>query len=117
MRYLLDEDLPTQAAVAARNLGLDAVSVHEIDRRGRSDAEQLEFALEEDRLVVTRNRDDFTRLVIAAFEAGTPSPGVLVVPRSLPNHNAAAIAHALHRWDAFHAEGDGPGPCVLDFLS
>lgn len=117
MRYLLDEDLPTQAAVASRNLGLDAVSVHEIDRRGCTDEEQFEFALQERRIVVTRNRDDFARLLVAAFEAEVPSPGVLVVPRSVPNHNAAAIAHALHRWHAFHAEGDGPGPCVLDFLS
>ena len=59
MRFLLDEDLPPKAAGIARNLGLDAASVHETSRRGYADDEQLRFAAGESRIFVTRNRDDF----------------------------------------------------------
>lgn len=117
MRYLIDEDIPADVAVIARNLGLDAVSVHEIHRRGLSDEEQFEFATAEGRIVVTRNRADFLRLVMAAFQAGLPSPGALVVPRSFPNTHPAAIAHALERWHDFRSESGDPGLCIFDFLS
>ena len=46
MRFLLDEDLPPLAAEVARGLGLDAVSVHELGRRGNMDRDQLRFAWE-----------------------------------------------------------------------
>jgi hypothetical protein len=44
-RFLLDEDLNPATAEIGRGLGLDVVSVHEIDRRGFSDEEQLRFAI------------------------------------------------------------------------
>ena len=34
MRFLIDEDLSPAVARICRGLGLDAVSVHEIERRG-----------------------------------------------------------------------------------
>jgi len=34
MRFLLDEDLNPATAVIGRGLGLDVISVHDIDRRG-----------------------------------------------------------------------------------
>jgi hypothetical protein len=117
VRYLIDEDLSTNVAVIARNLGLDAVSVHEIGRRGLPDPEQFDFAMAEGRIVVTRNRDDFLRLVVAAFEAGRNSPGALVVPRNLLNKDPAPIAHALRRWHDQHVEPGNPGLCIFDFLA
>ncbi|MBD0318742.1 MAG: DUF5615 family PIN-like protein [Gemmatimonadetes bacterium] len=113
----MDEDLPGSAAEIARGLGLDAVSVHDLGRRGLSDPEQFEFAMREGRIMVTRNRDDFRRLVVAAFEASSPSPGVLVVPRSIPNNAPAHIAHALLRWHEAQAPFGDPGPCFFAFLS
>ena len=117
MRYLFDEDLPGSAAEISRGPGLDAVSVHEIGRRGLTDPEQFDFAMQEGRIVVTRNRDDFRRLVVAAFEASRLSPGVLVVPRSLPNTAPARIAHALRQWNEAQALFGDPGFCFFAFLS
>lgn len=116
MRYLFDEDLPASAAEIARGLGLDATSVHDIGRRGLSDPEQFGFATGEGRIMVTRNRDDFRRLVVAAFEASSPSPGVLVVPRSIPNNAPARIAHALLRWHEAQVPFGDPGACYFAFL-
>jgi predicted nuclease of predicted toxin-antitoxin system len=113
VRFLLDEDLSPVAAETARGLGLDAVSVHEIGRRGYTDREQLELAASEDRIFVTRNRDDFIRLTIESFQTGSPHAGVLIVPRSLPNHHPERLAHAIRRWQNDHPE---PGSHFLDFL-
>lgn len=117
MQYLIDEDLSPEVAVIARNLGLDAVSVHEIGRRGLPDEEQFEFAISEGRIVVTRNRDDFAALVAAAFAAGKHAPGALFVPRTIPASPPSLAAHALQRWNARYEGSDGPGVCFCDFLS
>lgn len=117
MRYLIDEDLSPEVAEAARGLGLDAVSVQELGRRGVSDAEQFAFSVREERIVVTRNRDDFFALLVAAFGAGQSAPGVLVVPHTVPGAPASLVAHALRRWhDAQTSRGD-PGACICDYLS
>lgn len=58
MRFLLDEDLGPAIAEIARGLGLDVLSIHEIDRRGLPDEEQLRFAASQGRIFLTRNRDD-----------------------------------------------------------
>ncbi len=114
MRFLIDEDLNPAVARIGRGLGLDVVSVHEIDRRGFTDEEQLRFAIGERRTFVTRNRDDFIRLTVALFQTGELHHGILVVPNSLPNHRPARIAHALKRWAE---RADDPGAYFIDFLS
>lgn len=113
MRFLLDEDLNPAVAQTARGLGLDVVSVHEIDRRGYTDREQLDFAASQEQIFVTRNRDDFILLTVEAFRTGRDHRGVLVVPRSLPNQYPERIAHALRRWSEDHP---APGTHFLDFL-
>ena len=114
MRFLLDEDVNPEVAEIARGLGLDVVSVHELDRRGFTDLEQLRFAVAERRTIVTRNRDDFIRLTVTWFQIGEMHTGVLIVPRSLPNHRADRIAHSLRRWQ--DRPGD-PGSHFIDFLA
>lgn len=113
MSFLLDEDLNPAVAEIARGLGLDVISVHEIDRRGFPDPDQLRFAASERRILVTRNRDDFIRLTISWFQIGELHAGVLIVPHSLPNHRPDRIAHALKRWR--ERPGD-PGAHFIDFL-
>ena len=114
MRFLLDEDLPPSIAEIARGLGVDAVSVHEIGRRGFEDEEQLRFSASQQRIFVTRNRDDFLRLATLFFQTGEFHAGLLIVPYSLPNHRPERIAHALKRW--LDRPGD-PGSHFIDFLS
>jgi predicted nuclease of predicted toxin-antitoxin system len=115
VRFLLDEDLKPLVAEIGRGLGLDVISVHEIDRRGFADEEQLRFAAGEGRIFVTRNRDDFLRLTESFYWAEEPFPGLLIVPYTLPNHYPERIGHALKRWaDRF---GDPDLHFVVDFLS
>ncbi|HEY0783939.1 MAG TPA: DUF5615 family PIN-like protein [Thermoanaerobaculia bacterium] len=113
LRFLLDEDLNPRAAEISRGLGLDVVSVHEIDRRGFADDEQLRFAIGERRVFVTRNRDDFFRLTVSMFETGELHYGLLIVPYSIPNHRPEHIAHALDRWAGQFGQA---GRHFVDFL-
>ena len=118
MRYLLDEDVDPTVSEAARALDLDVVSVHEIERAGVPfpDDSQLHFAAAEERILVTRNRDDFIRLTRDFFQAGEPHLGVLVIPYTLPNEDPARIARALKRWQDGRPVEQGPEPYVIDFL-
>lgn len=117
LKFLLDEDLPPLAAEISRSLGCDAVSVHDLGRRGIADDEQLRFAAREERVFVTRNRDDFRALTLEFHRAGERHPGVLAVGRKLPNNRPERIAHALKRWEDSRGRQAGSfGPYVMDFL-
>jgi predicted nuclease of predicted toxin-antitoxin system len=118
LRYLLDEDVNPAVAQAARTLDLDVVSVHEIGRRGEAfpDDAQLRFAASEQRVLVTRNRDDFIRLTLRFFQAGEPHSGVLIIPHNLPNRHPGRIARALKRWHDARPARKSPEAYVIDFL-
>jgi len=118
LRYLLDEDVHPAVSETARALSLDVVSVHEIERTGVAfpDDAQLSFAAAEERIMVTRNRDDFIRLTRDFFHAGEPHCGVLVVPHTLPNKDPGRIARALKRWNDARPVEAGPEPYIIDFL-
>lgn len=117
-RFLLDEDVHPATAAAARALGLDAVSVHEIGRTGPGfgDEDHLRYAGAEGRVMVTRNRDDFLLLTREFFRAGEPHGGLLIVPYSLPNSQPGAIARALAAW-AERTPSEASTRYVVDFVS
>ncbi len=100
----------------ARGLGLDVRSVHEVGRQGYSDREQLQFAVSEERVLVTRNRDDFIKLTIMFFQTGEVHHGILIIPYSMPNKHPGRIAHALKSWHARYPEQESPGLGFIDFL-
>jgi predicted nuclease of predicted toxin-antitoxin system len=120
MRFLLDEDISPRVATAAWELELDVVSVHELRRRGRSDHDQLAFAAEQDRVLITRNRGDYLHWTREFYHAGLPHRGVLLVERGLPNDQPAMIARALRRWAQAHSYGGANdvafGAYHVDFL-
>jgi predicted nuclease of predicted toxin-antitoxin system len=117
LRYLLDEGVHPEAAAAARGLGLDAVSVHEVGRRGRTDYDQLRLAATDGRIVVTRNRDDYITLTVEAFRTGEPHHGVLILPHTLPSAQPGRIARTLAAWhERWEATGH-PGGGFIDFLT
>ena len=119
MRFLLDEDLSPRVAQAARGLGLDVVSVHEIGRCGLSDYEQLTLTAADGRVFVTRNRDDYIHWTREFYKGLLPHPGVLLVSRSIPPDRPERMAHALLRWVndvAERQQGDYPMAYCIDFL-
>jgi predicted nuclease of predicted toxin-antitoxin system len=59
---LLDEDTHLALAEALRQRGFDAVHIQEIGRKSYSDADQLDFAVQNERCIVSFNRKDFVAL-------------------------------------------------------
>ena len=62
IKLLLDEDVHASLGQALCKRGYDAVHVQEIQRKGYSDLEQLEFAVAQGRCLVTFNVRDFVLL-------------------------------------------------------
>lgn len=120
MRFLLDENVHPKVAEVAWEYDLDVASVHELRRRGRSDREQLAFAAEQDRVMVTRNRGDYLFLTREFYHARARHRGVLLLESNLPNDQPEMIARALRRWAQAHSFGkDGEvrfGEYHVDFL-
>ncbi|MEK6909956.1 MAG: DUF5615 family PIN-like protein [Candidatus Aenigmatarchaeota archaeon] len=61
MRFLADEHIDIHAVDALKQMGIDIVSVQELDKRSQSDEELLAFANQDGRTVITRD-EDFLRL-------------------------------------------------------
>jgi predicted nuclease of predicted toxin-antitoxin system len=117
MRFFLDEDLSDRVARIAGNLGLDAHSVHEVNRRNLDDFEHLDYAAEHNMVMVTRNRNDFLALNDEYHATGKPNCGLLIVLPSLPGNQPARIAHRLKEWA--DEKVDAPesfGPYVVEYL-
>lgn len=57
IRFFLDENIPSAVGVGLITRGIDAVTVTEVGRRGFADSEQLQFATENNRVLVTFDRD------------------------------------------------------------
>ena len=62
IELLLDEDVHSGLAHALRKRGYDAIHAQELDRKGRSDSDQLLFAIQQERCLFTFNVKDFVIL-------------------------------------------------------
>jgi predicted nuclease of predicted toxin-antitoxin system len=76
-RFLIDENLtPMLASHLIATHGFDAVHVNTVGLRGASDRDVLDYAIAQDRIVVTSNADDFRKL--AQHAAAHPGLAVLL---------------------------------------
>jgi predicted nuclease of predicted toxin-antitoxin system len=71
MKLLLDQGLPLSAAALLRDAGIDTIHVGEIDMSEAEDAEIIQRAKDERRVVVTLDADFHT--LLALDEAVSPS--------------------------------------------
>jgi len=61
-KVYLDEDVHKRVADGLRLRGFDVVSSHEIGRKGMTDQQQLDYAISQERLLVTFNVSDYVKL-------------------------------------------------------
>lgn len=95
MKFYLDEDLAPVIAVALRKRAVDAVSAHEVGRIGLGDAEQLAFAADQGRCLVSANAREFRRLGRDAVEQGRPHAGILLCPPRIHGRDLGRVVKAL----------------------
>ena len=82
MRLYLDDDFADPLLVRLlRQAGHDVQTPSEAGLRGNDDAEHLTHAIDEDRICLTGNHDDFRNLHNLVMHAQGHHPGVLVVRR------------------------------------
>lgn len=62
LKLFLDEDIHTGLSHALQKRGYDVVHAQDLKRKGKSDSEQLAFAVQEERCLVTFNVRDFVHL-------------------------------------------------------
>ena len=74
----------------------------EAGRNGTPDDEQLRFAAAMGRCIVTKNVKDFLALPREYERRGLTHAGILLVTRSLPQHDNAGIARALVYYARLH---------------
>lgn len=115
MKFYLDEDLSPKIAVILRKNGIDALSAHEAGMLEASDRQQLEFAAQEKRCLVTRNRNDFIKLTLQFLNDHRPHCGVLIVPYTIPGDQFARMARLLKVYASHYPSG--LEPYTIDFIS
>ncbi|MEW6284091.1 MAG: DUF5615 family PIN-like protein, partial [Candidatus Eremiobacterota bacterium] len=76
-------------AKVLRQRGIDIIHVLEVGRTGRTDLEQLEFAVSEERAILTHNVRDFI-LLHRKFEGRTGVTAVSSFPINCPSVNCCA---------------------------
>jgi predicted nuclease of predicted toxin-antitoxin system len=75
---LLDADVRVMLAEVLRQRGYDAIHVLEIGRGGKSDQEQLGYAVNDGRTILTHNIRDFVILDRACREQVKEHAGIIV---------------------------------------
>lgn len=80
--WYIDEDAMRRHFInALLAAGLDVVTVADANRFGMSDADQLAWATEQDRVLYTFNVKDFSLLHTQWLSRGRSHSGIVVVPR------------------------------------
>ncbi len=90
IRLYIDEDVHESIAPALRRHGYDVLNVRETNHRGLSDAEQLAYAVAEDRTLFSFNAADYISLHIEYLSQGQGHNGI-VISKQIP------ISETVHR--------------------
>lgn len=83
---------------------MDVVHAAEVGLGSASDAALLERAIDEGRIVVTRNVRHFAPLAKALARKGRPFPGILFVSPVIRQGDAGVLVQAVEDWVARHGD-------------
>lgn len=97
MKFYLDEDLSPEIAARLRKRGIDAVSAFEAGNVQLSDREQLAYAAQAGRCVVSRNARHFVLLAHEAVRRQQPHAGIVLCPPSIRGFEIGTVVDALAR--------------------
>ena len=77
----LDEDVDVLIAELLRSRGFESTTVRQANQLGKTDAEQLQYAVSKGAALVTHNRSDFEKLAQEYFEAKKQHFGIIIAVR------------------------------------
>jgi len=90
-----DEDVSVGIVENLRTRGFDVLSVRDAGALGRSDDEQMLYAVSQKRAMVTHNRIDFEKQHVKFLEKGMQHYGVIVAKRRRDTEVAAKLLALL----------------------
>ncbi len=92
-----DEDVSALIADLIRARGFSVLTTLEAGNLGKSDATQLEFSVNQKRVLLTHNRVDFEELAKQYFEENRNHYGIIIAVRRLPNEIAQRLLDVLNQ--------------------
>lgn len=93
----LDEDVNVLVADLLKARGFDAITARDARQLHATDAEQLMYAVSEERTLVTQNRTDFEKLVQDYFAYGQMHCGVIFAVRRSPQEIGQRLLAILNQ--------------------
>ncbi|NES98326.1 MAG: hypothetical protein F6K32_24710 [Desertifilum sp. SIO1I2] len=78
----LDEDVDVLVATLLRSRGFEATTQNQAEQLGKTDVEQLEYAVSQRAAILTHNRTDFEELARGYFEQGKLHYGIIISVRN-----------------------------------
>ncbi len=96
----LDENVHVLIAKILRSQGFKAVTTQEVERKGASDPEQINYASEQGYAILTHNRTDFEELAKDYFDAGKNHCGIIIAADNSPQEIARRLAAVLNDFTA-----------------
>jgi predicted nuclease of predicted toxin-antitoxin system len=103
VRFYLDQNVTPRVSAAARRLGLDVTDWQEAGMENASDEEQLAYATEQRRAIVSCDVEDFVDLARRWTEEERRHAGIVCVTRQISADDSGAVARALLRLNDAHA--------------
>ncbi len=97
IRLYLDEDVNVLVADLIKARGFDAITARDAGQLQVSDPEQLTYAVNQERTLVTHNRSDFEKLVQAYFASEQMHYGVIFAVRRSPQEIARRLLVLLNQ--------------------
>jgi predicted nuclease of predicted toxin-antitoxin system len=88
IKVYLDEDVNVLIAELARLQKFKSLTANEAGRKGKTDAEQLEYATQNGYAILTHNRMDYEKLARDYFEGDKTHRGIIIAVRR-PIHEVA----------------------------
>ena len=92
----LDEDVSVLIATLMRARGFVATTTQEAGLLGRSDAEQLDFAVARQKVLLTHNRADFEAPALKYFSASRTHYGIIIATRRPPHELVTRLLAVLN---------------------
>lgn len=80
----LDEDVDVLVAELLARRGYSALTARDAGTLGQEDGEQLEYAVRQERALLTHNRVDFEKLALTYFERSQTHYGIVLAVRVHP---------------------------------
>ena len=92
----LDEDVDVLVADLVRARGFQATTTQDAGQVGKNDAEQLVYAVSQQRTLLTHNRADFEALAQQYLAAGQTHYGIIIAVRRPPYEIARWLLTVLN---------------------